>query len=161
MLRIASKGTLEASGEAKSYELYWTYSTDAIGLLQLRGNKSYTRSFRSSLQMQYRTELTELANILQIQPSQVKDRYIGSSPTLFSSSGPLQVRSDKKNIVYTIVALGDMSYMKGLPAMGEQEEKVILRKGEALHFLGDVKRTYNGTGAPMLLIQWKNKRSEP
>jgi len=100
----------------------------------------------------------KLADMLHVKPSALPKRFIGSSPTVFHG-GLIQIRSGRPDIVYTIIALGELTSSNGLPTLGEKEKDFYLKSGEALHFGGDVMRTYAGKGGVLLLMQWNNRRA--
>lgn len=53
-----------------------------------------------------------------------------------------------------MIALEDLSFANGLPALGHPGTQPSLGRGEAIHFLGTVWRKYEGKGGMILLMQW-------
>jgi hypothetical protein len=83
---------------------------------------------------------------------------VGSEPgTCVNLGKPHEQKSLRTDYVYTILALNDMSYTNGLPALGHDAKEYSLRKGEALHFMGDQKQTWSGQGGGNLIwFYWRN-----
>jgi len=100
--------------------------------------------------------LPALANLLQIDHSKVRSRYRGSGPATINAAGRVEVQPGRTDMAFTIIALGDLSFGNGLPALGQLGDQFSLKSGEALHFLGDVRRVYEGKGGLLLLLQWSN-----
>ena len=48
--------------------------------------------------------------------------------------------------VFTILALGELNYDNGPPALGSEEIKHTLESGEVLNFVGNLKQTYSSRG---------------
>lgn len=71
-----------------------------------------------------------------------------------NAAGRVEVQPGRTDIAFTIIALGDLSFENGLPALGKLGDQFTLKSGEALHFLGDVRRIYGGKGGILLLLQW-------
>jgi len=62
----------------------------------------------------------KLADMLHVKPSALPKRFNRSSPTVFHG-GFIQIRSGRLDIVYTIIALGELMSSNGLPRLGEKE----------------------------------------
>jgi hypothetical protein len=94
--------------------------------------------------------LTAIAFILGISPSEVPKRFLGSYPG-FANSIKCIVKPGRTDKAYTILALGDLSFDNGLPALGVSKAKFTLKSGEALHFMGDLQQIYSGRGGGTLI----------
>lgn len=100
----------------------------------------------------------ELARLLRTTPENVRQRYIGSEPgTCVELDAEYPQKSLRTDYVFTILALNDMSYSNGLPALGREKKTHELRRGQALHFIGDQLQTWSGKGGGNLIwFYWKN-----
>jgi hypothetical protein len=99
-------------------------------------------------------EKKSLARLLRTTPDQVPGHFACSYPG-FTNTSESVVRPDRKYLVHTILAIGDLSFDNGLPALGQSKQKFTLRSGEALHFMGDVQQIYCGVGEEALIwIHW-------
>jgi hypothetical protein len=94
--------------------------------------------------------------MLGIPASDAQKRFRGSQPGIFNTPS-CTIRPGRTDFAYTILALGDLSFENGLPALGSSRTKYSLRSGEALHFMGDLEQTYGDTGGGTLIwFHWSN-----
>ena len=78
-------------------------------------------------------------------------------PAIFGESTIESTQPGRTDWVFTIVALGELSYDNGLPALGSKAVKYTLKSGEALHFIGDLKQSYSGRGGGTCIwFHWSN-----
>lgn len=84
----------------------------------------------------------------------IRNRYIGSHPVILNAPHRINARPGRTEIAWTLIALEDLSFAQGLPALGQPPNQISLRSGEAVHFWGDVWRTYHGKGGMIFLLQW-------
>ena len=101
---------------------------------------------------------TTVAQLLGIESERVKSRFIGSEPgTCIELGQEFHQKSLRTDYVFSILALNDMSYMNGLLALGKEKTKHELKKGEALHFMGDLPQTWSGKGGGNFIwFYWRN-----
>ncbi|RFU26589.1 hypothetical protein B7463_g9746, partial [Scytalidium lignicola] len=100
---------------------------------------------------------SEISRILGISTSEVQRRFQGARPGIFNPLSGMTVTSGRTDLVYTVLALGDLSYDNGLPALGSSKKKYELKSGQALHFMGDLEQSYSSTGGGTLIwFQWSN-----
>ena len=100
----------------------------------------------------------KLARLLETTDDNVHRRFVGSEPgTCVDLEKPFEQKSLRTDYVYTILALNDISYSNGLPALGQDEKVYSLQKGEALHFMGDQSQKWSGRGGGNLIwFYWRN-----
>ena len=100
----------------------------------------------------------KLAQLLETSEDNVQNRFVGSEPgTCVNLETPYEQKSLRTDFVYTILALNDMSYSNGLPALGQDAKIYNLHKGEALHFMGDQSQKWSGHGGGNLIwFYWRN-----
>ena len=112
-----------------------------------------------SINFQAGNHLQALADVLHTCPSKIQSHYKSSTPAVFNGTIPIRLEGDDTGLVYTIIALEDLALSNGLPALGDREETLDLKEGEALHFDGKVRRIFRGYGGSLLLIYWYSRSS--
>jgi hypothetical protein len=95
-------------------------------------------------------DLTPLAFMLKVPPSEVRSQFLGSSPG-FTNTVECIVNPGRTDKAYTILAMGDMSFENGLPMLGASKTKFSLKSGEALHFMGGLEQIYRGGSGGALI----------
>jgi hypothetical protein len=100
----------------------------------------------------------KLARLLETSEDNVQSRFVGSEPgACVDLESPYEQKSLRTDYVFTILALNDMSYSNGLPALGQDAKTYTLHKGEALHFMGDQSQKWSGQGGGNLIwFYWRN-----
>jgi hypothetical protein len=87
-----------------------------------------------------------------LETSDIENRFIRSEPgTYIDLENPKEQKSLRMDYVYTILALNNMSYSNGLPAIGPNATQFYLQKGKALHFIDDQLQTWSGSGGENLI----------
>ena len=103
-----------------------------------------------------------LAHIMNISVLNLKERYRGCVPAIFGEPTIESAQPGRTDWVITVLALGELSYDNSLPALGSEATKHTLKSGEVLHFVGDIKQTYSGTGGGTCKwFHWSNLSSTP
>ncbi|TPX23104.1 hypothetical protein DIZ76_012426 [Coccidioides immitis] len=115
----------------------------------LEHNKSSRAASNTFLKV---PERSELARLLQVQESEILKRFRGSELCVCNKLGAeRQQKSLRTDWIYSILALENLSYSNGLPALGKERRKFELKAGEALHFRGDLQQSWSGEGGGVLL----------
>jgi hypothetical protein len=98
-----------------------------------------------------------VARLLNVPTSKVMERFRGSEPGICNDIPKEHRKSLRTDWVYTIIAIGSLSYQNGLVALGNKHDKFELKSGQSLHFLGDVPQLWSGKGGGTLLwLYWSN-----